>query len=280
MIWRALWLVLLSVQLAGAQTTVVPQGGPVAPANATYFATSSSTDLTQAFVISGRPGVSGSGTYTIYEPTTTFYIKEDFTSGQVTGTAAIAGLHWTSTNGNTPMVAAETGRPGIIQRNNSINGQLASFAPYASATCGNVVPTDTFDTIWMFRLNTADSNTTARAGLMNATNADPGNDGIYLEKLNTDTNWHVVTRASSSQTRQNLQIAASNTAWVNIRIRRTDASTITFTFNDGTTASSATSNTNVPTVQLQPVVHIKAHAAASKTMDLNYFDLLVTGLSR
>ncbi len=61
------------------------------------------------------------------------------------------------------------------------------------------------------------------------------------------------------------------------RIRRVDASTVGFTVNDGT---EVTATGNIPTATLSPFIAITNTTANAKSVDIDYFDLMVRGISR
>lgn len=279
-VWRTYSLViLLAASIAGAQSVPIPQGGGIsAPTSAEYLVTATNIDLTAERLIAGRPLRTGSNAVAIMDPTTTFFIKEEFFARSNTFATGVGELRWVGANGSLTMQPAEAGHPGIFRREQAVaSGQIASMHTRTTGGTGVMSPADSFDSIWVFRLGTNDANVTLRLGLMNdASAASPPADGIYLERLATDTMWHVVSRASSTSTRQNSQITTNTTDWITLRMRRTDASTITFTF----AATEVTTNTNVPTAMLQPAIQMLTANAGARVADFDYFDLLITGLSR
>lgn len=278
--WRTYVIPLLfAASVAGAQTTNVPQGGGLsAPTSAEYVVTAPHSELTAARLIQGRPVRSSAGAVTIWDPTTTFFIKDEFAWRSNSCATGVGELRWVCANGALTMQPSETGRPGIFRREQAVaSGVIASLHTRTTGGTGIFSPADSFDTLWILRLVTNDANTTLRVGVMNdVAAAAPPTDGIYLERLLTDTKWHVVSRAGGTQTRQNSQITTNATDWIALRIRRTDASTILFSF----AATEVTTNTNVPTAILQPAVQLLSGTAGARDVDLDYFDLLITGLSR
>lgn len=202
--------------------------------------------------------------------------QEDFQSSGTTNTV-IGSYGWATVGGTLTNTAAEASHPGIVTRSTgTTSGTTAATYLRSTAATGVFLPADTFDLVWIVRLNTNDANTTMRVGAGNDASVSPPANGLYLEKLDADTNWFVVARASSTQTRTDTGVA-TGTGWNKIRIRRVDASTVGFTLNAG---SEITITTNIPTAALQPMHQIVNSAAAAKTCDLDYFDLLLTGLTR
>lgn len=207
----------------------------------------------------------------VMDPITMAFVYDEFISGDTTS-GEVGALGWTTAGGATSNIAAESGRPGILRRDTSATSGTVSRTVIATA-----LPADTFDLLLIFRLNTNDANTALRLGLAdNGFATDPPANGIYLEKDDADTNWFFVTRASSVQTRTDSGVA-TGTGWVRLRIRRKDASTISFSLDGG---AETDHTANIPTAALNAGWQIVNSAAANKTMDADYFHLLVTGLSR
>lgn len=203
-----------------------------------------------------------------------FFIKDDFS--RLTSLSDLGELGWTGANGSTSAFTSAAGRPGICRRDTSASSGTVAYNRLAATSGGNILPAESFDMLYVFRTNHADTDTAVRIGLGADSTANPPNDGIFLEKVLADTSWFAVTRNTSTQTRS-AAMATVDTDWVRLRIRRIDASTIGFTFN---ALTEVTLTTNVPTVALTPFFQIINGAAASKTLDLDYFSLRITGLSR
>lgn len=211
------------------------------------------------------------------DPRTTLRIFDDFTGGS-TSSGQIGAAGWNTFQGSTNVVAGVAGHPGIIQRSTtSTSGTLAAMYLGNSASNGPLWADDTVSHEMMVRLNTNDANTTVRVGLtQSGASATPG-EAAYFEKLDADTNWFIVTRHSSIQTRADTGVAVG-TGWITFRVRRTDATHFGFTINGGT---ETTTTANLPTgVALQPVVQIANSAASAKTIDIDYADVGVAAMTR
>lgn len=263
---------------AGAQSLPVPGGagggGGGAPTAASYVLGATSSSLPNASVLSGAPVVLGSGAAAILNPLTTFFLNEEFASG-TNASNGLGMLGWSSSGGTITMQAGEAGRPGILRRDTSITQNTDAYTFIKAGTQHIVVPTDTFDLLWLVRVNQADANTRVRIGMATST-ADPSTDGLYFERLETDTDWFAVSRIGSSTGRMVTGVTM-DTNWVRLRIRRTSASTVAFSINGGADVSTA-STTNAGQ---QPYTFItNPTAGAAKTLDHDYFHLLVSGLSR
>lgn len=206
--------------------------------------------------------------------------EDDFAFGQSanTGTNGQWGLSWAASGGaGASSQASVAGHPGLARLG---TGTTANAYVKMNAKDGGFdgafLPAETFDLRWIFRLNQSDVNTMAQLGLRADANSDTPDHGIYLEKQGADTNWFYVCRASAAQTRADSGVACG-TGWVNFRARRKDAGTISFSINDGTETDITTT---IPTADLPPSALIKTLTTVNKTMDLDYFGLLLTGLAR
>lgn len=182
------------------------------------------------------------------------------------------------TGGATNPIASEANRIGLARSNTAAtigNNRTLYWGGFGLGAL--VPPAHNFDLTLVVRLNTNDANTVQRIGFTgNVVTNNPPADGIYFEKLDTDTSWFCVARAASVQTRT-AAILATDTAFHRFRIRRVDAATIGCSIDGGT---EFTLTTNLPTVVLFPETNIATTAAADKTHDIDFMRLRITGLTR
>jgi len=201
----------------------------------------------------------------LYNERARFALQDDFATGtQATG--SIGSLGWSS-SGNLIVQPGEVGRPGIVRLDTTaVSGTLEriNFTLSASFNCN--VP---HEITWVVRLNTVDANVTARVGAGNGVTANPPNNGAYFEKLDPDTNWFAVTRNLTSQTRTNTGVPIT-TNFVTCRYVF-DGTTYTFFINDVMVAQHTTF---FPAGLLSPYLYLINSAAASKTMDVDYFEIM------
>jgi len=211
-----------------------------------------------------------------YNYRTQYAVQDEFiTGGNATG--IVGWLGWTAGAGSATVAGqpSEVNAPGIFQltTTTTINtiARLTFNGAFVLFLTSNVRMTS------IQRLNTIDADTTCRVGYGNATNTDPPNNGIYFEKLTGDTNWFCVTRASATQTRTDsgVPIVAAMTK-LEIVI---DGETVTF-FINGNLVATHTTNAPIGTIQLSPFYQIVNAVAASKTLDIDYFQLLLDNISR
>jgi hypothetical protein len=272
-------------------TWVTPTAGGGAPTDATYITQTANGTLSaeQALsslstgllkVTTGTGVLSSAVAGTDYlAPSgvgglTTVRITEDFLSGY-TGSGNIGANGWGQIGGTFAQLDAEAGHPGIYQiATGSTSGTLSAF--YSSGQLNNrgFHSADNFDVIFVFRINLTDS--TVRVGISQSANSSTPGASAHMEKLSADTTWFRVARNSSTETRTNTSINTTTT-WVKVRVRRIDASTIGYTVDAN---SEQTLTTNLPNAACHAFIHVLNASAANRTLDLDYAEINITGLSR
>lgn len=209
----------------------------------------------------------------LYPFQSSVYVSDDFISGLNTN-GTTGALGWIINGGTTTNLASVAGRPGLLQKNTS--GAFPTIAQLVTSGTSSVLDAASNHSIlFVARLNTNDANTTIRIGAANAFSANPPADGIFLEKLDADTNWFCVTRSGGVQTRTDSGTAIT-TNFTNFSYTR-NSSGVLFTIGNTLVC---TNTTNITTAQIAPGLHIVNSAAASKTVDIDYFRLIITGLTR
>lgn len=209
----------------------------------------------------------------LYPQRSSVFVSDDFISGLNTnGTTGVLG--WIVNGGVTTNLASIAGRPGLLRKDTSaVSGTIATL--FTSGTGSVWDSSSNHILLILARLNSNDANTTVRIGLSNAFASSPSTDGIYFEKLDADTNWFCVTRSASVQTRTDSGIAV-NTNFNAFEYKR-DSSGVAFFLNYAQVCSQST---NIPAIQGSSGLHIVNSAAAVKSIDIDYFSMIVTGLSR
>lgn len=209
------------------------------------------------------------------DPVSTLTLVDDFftflnTSGH------ISTLGWgLRVASNAAAKSAAAGHPGVIELSTGTTSGTNAMLMLDTNNVGMVSPADSLRVVWILKLLANDANTTARLGL-GASSGNPPAAGLYFEKLDGDTSWYGVCRFGGTQTRT-AALAATSTSWVKLTLRRVDASTIGFSVDGGT---EATVTTNIPTGLLAPFAQIVNSAAANKAVELDFFSLTVSGLTR
>jgi len=209
----------------------------------------------------------------LYPYQSSIELQDEFTSG--TGVTGFVGnLGWGVGNGTTSILTSEVNRPGIYRRDTSaVSGTITTtnLYPHSSANFAANLP---HRVVFIVRLNNNDADTLLRVGIGNSTAGNPPGTGIYFEKANADTNWFCVTE-SGGVTRTDSGVAV-NTSFNTFEYRRLSAS-VEFYLNGSRVC---TNTTNLSSSLSNPFVQIINNAAASKTVDIDYFQLQLSGLTR
>lgn len=215
------------------------------------------------------------------DPISTFRFSDDFLGAIVQTAVSTSSDIWSFKVNSTiaiAKIAAEAGHPGIIQLRASANGALCAIClADEGTTIGSVLPADFFDITWICRPVQNDTNTIHRIGLFNPNVAGAFSDAIYFAKEAADNFFTGNCKAASTTTTTASFGAYDANDWYRFKLRRIDASTIGFSINDGTELTAAT---NVPTVPLVPAAYVSSTAAANKDLDIDFFDMKITGLVR
>lgn len=247
------------VNFIGADITCVDNGGDTR------------TDCT----ISGG---GGGGFDVITSPATELQIFDEFISGLgASGQVGALGWTWTNANGGDVNIN-DSFKTGNILMKTDI-GSNAYVNVELKTVPKTVDPASSFDILWILELDLSVSGGDYRLGFSDRTELITGvpNNGIYIERLAADTNWFYVTRSGASQTRSDSGVAISTGTLRRFRLRRKDASTISFSISGG---SETDITTNIPTALGTIAIGVKSINTTAKTVKLDYFGLKITGLSR
>lgn len=208
----------------------------------------------------------------LYRYQNTIMLQDDFSFGG-NSSGIVGNLGWTLGAGSITGQSSETNAPGIFRLGTTaVSGTIGRLLFNGTALFPLSFPQET---ISICRLNNNDANTTVRIGYVNSSSANPPNNGVYFEKLDADANWFCVARAASVETRVDSNINV-NTSFNKFRIVRTTTS-VQFYINDQFVTEITT---NIPTIDITPCYQIVNSAAADKTLDIDYFQLVMTGLTR
>lgn len=200
------------------------------------------------------------------------WIEDDFTSGAVSS-GNIGQCGWSGT-GTITIQGGSTILPGFYRFDTG--SVQATQARIHMANSGTFPPAFHHTLKFSIRLNTSDANTTFRCGSADAFNGAPPNNGIYFEKLDGDSNWFCVTRASSSETRTDSGIAIQTTSFVTFEYIRSSTG-VAFKINGATVAFHTAT---IPTALLGSYAYIINSAAAAKTFDIDKKRFTMKGLTR
>lgn len=202
-------------------------------------------------------------------------IQDDFISGlQSSGTVGVLGWF---VSGATTFLGDDANDPGVLRKDTSaVSGTVSSILLSGTQTMISAV--FPYTVLWRERLNNADANTTVRIGLSSACTVSPIGTGIYFEKLDADTDWFATTNNGGVKTRVDTGVPATTGAFHIYTINRDVAAGNAKFFIDN--AAVGTITTNIPASAIQPCSQIVNSAAAAKTLDIGYFQMVITGLVR
>lgn len=209
----------------------------------------------------------------LYPYRSSVYLSEEFYGGTTT-TGNIGSIGWSLGAGTATPSGGTANNPGFYRLDTTgvINTLARIFGQAGSINTLNKNHSE----VNIVRLNTNDANTAVRIGDSDGFGTSPPTNGIYFEKLAADTNWFVVTRAAGVETRTDTGVAV-NTSFNTFAFSVTSASVI-FQLNYTTVA---THTTNIPTsTGGLNGWFITNTTAASKTLDIDYWQGIFTGLAR
>ncbi len=191
----------------------------------------------------------------------------------VTGSNATSGIgsHGLQSTGTIAFQTPESGAFGIVRvATTAASGTVAYMADRGNATAGTMLPAATAVHVKMrIRNQHVDADTRLRVGLVADVTNGTVTDGIFFEKLEADTNWFCVTRASGTQTRTDTGVAAATGAFNTFEIQKSGTSWL-FYLNRVLEATH-TSGQNIPTAALKVATTCRNNTANDKTFDITYF---------
>ena len=224
-------------------------------------------------------------------PDTCLSIYDEFTGGTTTtGFIGMLGFSFIAVQGGSlaiiPGIANRTGIDSIFS-GVSTTAAGGSVAVYLSpvGTIGLYDTSGFIDMIFKIKQNFVGDTDICRIGLANdasVSGTTAPNDGLYFETLTSETQWFAVIRNSTvGETRT--AVANTDTNWHTFRIRRLDFSpdSIGFSIDGGTEIRYAVNHANYPNIALSPSMMVRnGDRARNQTFSIDYFQLLITELSR
>ena len=225
---------------------------------------------------------SGSGESLIYEQ------EEFWDAGCATNGNLLFKLHWrqdSSAGGDSIAcgAGATANHPGVATHSTAAaaNGDVAVRAGVY------LVLGQSFTARFLVKPSHADSSSGYRVQIGDRLWFNAGSDsGVAIEKLAADTQWFAVCRTGGVATRTALGPAAAN--WTAFQMRRIDGSSFGFksaaSLAGLSTAGETAIATNCPdaanAINGFPAMQAITAAAGSRSLQSDYFDLSITGLTR
>lgn len=213
----------------------------------------------------------------------TFIERDDFDRGGSTS-GAVGAWGWDILAGTAARVASEDGRPGILRVDTgSVSGTVGGIGLGVAGGVGGYLMADNFWFTFVVRLTQTDADTLVRIGLFKPgqENASQPTDGIYFEKLGSDTNWFGVCRKNGTEARSDTTFAAS-TSFVKLQMRKRTIADIGFAVGDILNGfeTGDVVTTTAPTIAMNLALQIRTDASSSKTMDVDLVQSHITGMDR
>lgn len=213
-----------------------------------------------------------------YDPATTYEMMDDFSAGQTTSNNV--GLYgWTLTAGGAGNVEyrSEPDAIGVIRLNTDIG--VAGTRIYLGASAFKLLKANANNMTIAIRLSTIStpsSDHEVRAGLGALDGSGTLTNAILFRAVNTG-NWYAVTAAGGIETATDTGLPQSSSYRV---YKIVSGGSQIFFYVDG--VLKATHTTNIPTVQLTPIVEAYATLAGASayTIGVDYFFVKVAGLAR
>lgn len=198
--------------------------------------------------------------------------QEDFLTGG-NSSNVVGWLGFSSGAGTIVGQSSETNRPGIFRLGSTAAAGTIGRLTFNLAAI--IIFPSNFELIWIVRLNDIDTDTTTRVGLSGSPATNPPTDGQYFEKLTGDTNWFCVSFESGVATRTDsgVQITAE---FITCRIKHVNGTRIEFYLNNTLVRTAIVSSIPIA----GPFMQIVNAVAVAKTIDVDYFQLIMENLER
>lgn len=199
------------------------------------------------------------------------YIRDNFIFGN-TESGEIGDLGWSITNGSVVTTQSSTNRMGVItRRSGAVANQVASMYPNAATGASSFLLEAFQECRWEIQPTTAGADFTVRVGICDLPAAAVPSNGLYLERLSTDTEYHVVTRNNNVQQR-NPTGKTTIASWTRFRVRRVGASFFGFQVDD---VLNIVKTTGLPasTVGMVPFLQVIPTTTTIRDIQINTFGL-------
>jgi hypothetical protein len=284
----------LQCRLNSVQKCLIDSAGNATFGSITFSGTFTLNGATSGSVSEQAPAVA-LGNYTItrtadpHDPSM-FAMYDEFAGGNTTN-GSIGQLGWVSTTiGGAPTYSGQSGvypNLGVFRiATPAVAAQGGTLSPAnvagTTGSLGNLGGNTNWDFVFIVKLGQTANNRIRIGACSDATVVEASN-GIWFR---TDQNatyadgafWKVIARSGSVNTTGGTTYASDTTAWHKLRIRSTTAGTVIFTFDSNADQSIAS---GVPTANLSPcIVYTNDTTASTGTLDIDYFRVMLTGLSR
>lgn len=278
--------------------TGLTQSGNQVSADTTVLAAVNGATVTNMTCSSGCSGFGGSSTP--FAARNTVDSVEEFLPGQFYGigtfgwqTASVAG------SGSAGFVTSFTGHPGVVEVFTSsatndtqvMNLESANTGGISWLNLGTTAGYTGWEVEFTIETNASIASTALVFGFMDSNTYRSGNSiAIRYDAAsvscttgtNSTSNWMIETFASGSSTCSDLGVAVSTSQWYTFDITSTSLGTVIakVSVNGGTFSSPVTVATHVPTAAMYPQFLVKTETTSIARLWVDYWELLLQGLTR
>jgi hypothetical protein len=206
---------------------------------------------------------------------------DDFITGLAT-TGNIGDLGWTLGAGTAAVKAGEQNHPGMYTiASTTTSGTIGRITMSGAAATASMVAGDANYVAAIVRPLSGTTTMSVRVGLTNnpATSAE-GAQGIYWAFTPaTSANWRTVTRDGVGATTNSTATAYTAGTWYKLEIKKNNSGNWEFYLN-GTLQFTHSANIPTASTAMYPIVAIETSNTTTKTLDVDWFRLRSTVLTR
>ena len=203
-----------------------------------------------------------------------FQITDHFAGGSAIS-GQIGENGWSLGGGTVTQQNAELGHPGMYRiATTATSGNICRFFLSNQASVATMIPSQDFEMIGIVRFNNAGTPTIHRIGLADGWFANPPTNSI-LFNITNNVITAICRKAGTGTVSAAMPFTGSSTDFHQFRIRRVNATTIGFRI-DGLAETTIT--TNIPINSLQPGINAVPNNNTSRTFDVDFMSLLITGV--
>jgi hypothetical protein len=213
---------------------------------------------------------------TIYNYRSSVVLQDDFVTGFQSGSGAIGVLGWFAGGGVSTQVVG-VNNIGISRRDTSAVANTISYMLLSGAQM-QIDRSLFYKTTWIVRLSQVDVDMVARIGMTSGGTVSPtAGAGAFFEKSAGSGNWLLVTVLGGVAQSTDSGIVADTDFHVFTIVRDPVVDNYSYYIDY---VLVGVRSTNMPNTGVQPFVHIVNLVAASKIMDIDYFEIIVSGIVR
>lgn len=213
------------------------------------------------------------------------FTEDEFLNGGAE-TGEYGQLQWSSGAGSLSTQGSAAAHPGILRLDSTATiNTIGRLHLSSTANLGSIIYDDVYHMVGIVRPNVADADSNYRFGFFqdNTVSATGGTAGVYFtydQGNNGNGNWWFRTRNASTNTNTDSGVALTATNWYVLEIVRESAGAAWCGYINGARVARHTTNLPGGTNAHNITFVVQNDAAASKTMDIDYFSLRTVNLTQ